>query len=84
MALLTRRSQQWFAAKLDFGVYFIGFSGARDAEVSAQLGAALKRDRGSGVKSLRCDGHDKDESCWLHGDCWCFSTRDPVPAEAPA
>ena len=84
MALLTRRSQQCFAAKLDFGVYFIAFSGARDEEVSTQLAAALKRDKGSGVKSLRCDGHDKDESCWLHGDGWCFSTRDPVPAESVA
>jgi protein-L-isoaspartate(D-aspartate) O-methyltransferase len=78
MALLTRRSQQCFAAKLDFGVYFIAFSGARAAEVSTQLGAALKRDKGSGVKSLRCDGHDKDESCWLHGDGWCFSTLEPL------
>jgi protein-L-isoaspartate(D-aspartate) O-methyltransferase len=77
MALLTRRSQQCFAAKLDFGVYFIAFSGARDEEVSTQLAAALKRDKGSGVKSLRCDGHDKDESCWLHGDGWCFSTLEP-------
>jgi protein-L-isoaspartate(D-aspartate) O-methyltransferase len=84
MALLTRKGSQCFAARLDFGVYFIGFSGARDPEVSAQLAAALHRDRGSGVRSLRCEGHDKDETCWLHGDGWCFSTRDPVQAESVA
>ena len=82
MALLTRRSERSFAARLDFGVYFIGFSGARDPEVSSQLAAALKRDKGSAVKSLRCDAHDKDETCWLHGDGWCFSTRDPAQADS--
>jgi protein-L-isoaspartate(D-aspartate) O-methyltransferase len=82
MALLTRRSEESFAAQLDYGVYFIGFRGARDPEVSSLLSEALHRDRGSGVKSLRCDAHDKDETCWLHGDGWCFSTCDPVPAES--
>ena len=80
MALLIRTSEQSLAAWLDFGVYFIGFSGARDPEVGSRLSASLRRDRGSGVRSLRCDRHDKDETCWLHGDGWCFSTRDPLPA----
>jgi protein-L-isoaspartate(D-aspartate) O-methyltransferase len=84
MALLTRKSAENFAARLDFGVYFIGFSGARDSEVSAQLAAALKRDQGSSVKSLRCEAHEKDETCWLHGDGWCFSARDPIQAELEA
>jgi protein-L-isoaspartate(D-aspartate) O-methyltransferase len=84
MALLTRTSEQSFAARLDYGVYFIGFSGARDPEAGSRLSAALRRDRGSGVRSLRCDRHDKDETCWLHGDAWCFSTRDPVHAGSAA
>jgi protein-L-isoaspartate(D-aspartate) O-methyltransferase len=84
MALLTRKTQENFAAHLDFGVYFIGFSGARDSEVSVRLAAALKRDQGSGVKSLRCEAHNGDETCWLHGDGWCFSARDPVSAESIA
>jgi protein-L-isoaspartate(D-aspartate) O-methyltransferase len=25
------------------------------------------------VRSLRCDAHAQDESCWLHRDGWCFS-----------
>ena len=84
MALVTRNSEYSFAARLDYGVYFIGFRGARDPEVSSRLSEALRRDRGSGVKSLRCDAHDQDETCWLHGEGWCFSTRDPVQAESDA
>jgi protein-L-isoaspartate(D-aspartate) O-methyltransferase len=82
MALLNRRSEDSFAARLYFGAYFIGFNGARDPAVSSLLRNALKRDRGVGVKSLRCDAHDKDETCWLHGDGWCFSTCEAVQADS--
>jgi len=82
MVLLNRRSEDYFAAQLMYGVQFIQFSGARDPEVGRQLGAALKRDEGAAVKSLRCDVHEKDETCWLHGDGWCFSIREPVPANS--
>ena len=73
--LLTRKSEESFAARLLCGVAFIDFSGARDPEVSIQLGKALRRDQGAPVKLLRCDSHAKEESCWLHGEGWCFSTR---------
>jgi protein-L-isoaspartate(D-aspartate) O-methyltransferase len=82
MALLTRKSEHSFAARLHFGVLFIGFSGARDPEVANQLAEALHRDQGKSVKSLRCDPHEKDETCWLHREAWCFSTRDPVQADS--
>ena len=82
MALLTRRSEDNFAAQLIYGVQFISFSGARDSEVSIQLAAALRRDEGAAVKSLRCDRHEKEESCWLHGNGWCFSIREPFPANS--
>lgn len=82
MALLTRNSMYSFAARLHFGVLFIGFSGARDPEVANQLAEALHRDQGKSVKSLRCDPHEKDETCWLHREAWCFSTRDPVQADS--
>jgi protein-L-isoaspartate(D-aspartate) O-methyltransferase len=84
MMLLTRKSADGFAARLLCGVAFIDFSGARDPEVSIQLGKALRRDQGAPVKSLRCDSHEKEESCWLHGDGWCFSTRAPLQAEPAA
>jgi protein-L-isoaspartate(D-aspartate) O-methyltransferase len=78
MAFLTRITEDNFAARLNFGTYFIPFSGACDPAVANQLAAALASDQGKNIKSLRCDPHDKDETCWLHGEGWCFSTRDPV------
>jgi protein-L-isoaspartate(D-aspartate) O-methyltransferase len=76
MAYLTRRSVDNFEARLMFGVQFIPFSGARDPKVSAELAQALDRDAGATVKSLRCDPHEKEDTCWLHGNGWCFSRLD--------
>jgi len=45
--------------------------------VSSELALALKRDQGATVRSLRSDAHEKNESCWLHGDGWCFSHCSP-------
>jgi len=75
MACLTRKREKSFEAKLSFGVQFIPFSGANDPEVSAQLSIALRRDKGAPVRSLRCEAHKKEDTCWLHGEGWCFSTR---------
>jgi protein-L-isoaspartate(D-aspartate) O-methyltransferase len=84
MAYLTRTSADRFSAKLCGSVFFVDFEGARDSAVSDQLARALKRDHGAGVRSLRCDAHDKDESCWLHGNGWCFSRRAPDELASPA
>ena len=73
MAHLTRASADHFAAMLEGSVFFVDFSGARDPAVSSELARALERDEGAGVRSLRCDVHVKEESCWLHGNGWCFS-----------
>lgn len=78
MALLTRRSADIFDARLHFGTYFIAFRGACDAQVAASLSKALSHDRGSTVRSLRCDTHEKDQTCWLHGNGRCFSTQEAV------
>ena len=84
MTLLTRKREDSFAVRLLCGVAFIDFSGARDPEVNSRLSKALQRDQGAPVKSLRCDSHEKEESCWLHGDGWCFSARAPLQAEPAA
>jgi protein-L-isoaspartate(D-aspartate) O-methyltransferase len=78
MAYLARRSADNFEARLTFGVQFIPFSGARDPQASIQLAEALNRDSGVPVKSLRCDPHVKNDTCWLHGEAWCFSKNEPV------
>ena len=84
MALLTRVSGEHFAVRLHGGVGFIGFHGARDPEVNRQLQEAFKRNRFSEVRSLRCDPHERDQSCWIHGDGWCFSRWEPVASEPAA
>jgi protein-L-isoaspartate(D-aspartate) O-methyltransferase len=73
MAHLVRFSAEHFAATLEGSVFFVDFSGARDLAVSSELARALERDGGASVRSLRCDIHLKEESCWLHGAGWCFS-----------
>jgi protein-L-isoaspartate(D-aspartate) O-methyltransferase len=80
MAQITRKTANLYAATLNGSVFFVDFAGARDSAVSNELALALKRDRGAAVRSLRCDVHEKDESCWLHGDGWCFSRRPAIAA----
>ena len=80
MASLTRKSANLYAATLTGSVFFVDFEGARDPAVIDDLAQALNRDNGSSVRSLRCDAHEKDESCWLHGSGWCFSRRATAPA----
>ena len=73
MAHLTRKSADLFAATLNGSVFFVDFAGARNPTYSSDLASALNRDQGASVRSLRCDPHEKDATCWLHGDGWCFS-----------
>ncbi|MGO9336728.1 MAG: protein-L-isoaspartate O-methyltransferase family protein [Terracidiphilus sp.] len=82
MAYLTRRNADHFEAHLTDGVQFIPFAGARDHAVSRELAAALNRDEGEPVKSLRCDPHEKEPTCWLHGNGWCFSCREAVTLDS--
>jgi protein-L-isoaspartate(D-aspartate) O-methyltransferase len=82
MVSLRRLSADSFAAHLEFGAQFIPFAGARDPVVSRRLSEALERDRGAPVRSLRCDVHAEDESCWLHGEGWCFSRSQVAPRYA--
>jgi protein-L-isoaspartate(D-aspartate) O-methyltransferase len=77
MAHLTREGSEWFRAELISSAFFIDFLGARDPAVSGELAQSLKRDQGASVRSLRCDRHEKDHTCWLHGSGWCFSRRMP-------
>jgi protein-L-isoaspartate(D-aspartate) O-methyltransferase len=50
--------------------------GLRTEAEAATLGRALADPAGRmAMKSLRRDQHDKDETCWLHGNGWCLSRR---------
>lgn len=77
MLLVQRFSKEKLSARFLCGAKFYEFSGARDPEISRRLTTAFMSDGGSGVKSLRCDAHVEDETCWLHGQGWCLSRRDP-------
>ncbi len=77
MALLTHTGPGGFAASLQGGVAFIEFQGARDMETGKRLAEALQQKGASRVRSLRRDAHEQDESCWLHGEGWCFSFHEP-------
>jgi protein-L-isoaspartate(D-aspartate) O-methyltransferase len=78
MLLVTREAEESFAARFLCPVGFIDFSGARDPDTSRRLAAALARDWGQAVRSLRRDHHAKGRTCWLHGEGWCLSRRLPV------
>jgi protein-L-isoaspartate(D-aspartate) O-methyltransferase len=83
MAYATRKSANLFAASLTGSVFFVDFEGARNSVINDELAKALNRDNGSSVRSLRCDAHEKDESCWLHGSGWCFSRRAAATESSP-
>jgi protein-L-isoaspartate(D-aspartate) O-methyltransferase len=76
--MVTRGAANAFAARFLCRVGFIPFEGARDEGVSRKLAAALKRDQGAAVKSLRRDSHTRDGTCWLHDRDWCLSSRAPA------
>lgn len=51
--------------------------GARDDGEAAALTRALYDPAGQGqMRSLRRDPHDREETCWLHGNGWCLSKRE--------
>ena len=68
-------------AELLCRAWFIPFTGGRDAALDARLAAAIEAGHDDLVRSLRLDRHVPDGSCWLHGDGFCLSWRDPDPAE---
>ena len=83
MLVITRETKDGFSARFLREVGFIDFRGARDSEVSRRLGAALARDGGKAVRSLRRDRHEKSRTCWLHGEGWCLSRRLPNAKQSP-
>ncbi len=78
MALLTRVSKLSFAARLQGGVSFIEFHGASHPDTGHRLAELFRHNHSNEVRSLRLDLHAKEESCWLHGEGWCFSRQEPL------
>jgi protein-L-isoaspartate(D-aspartate) O-methyltransferase len=75
------RCTDGFAAAFVCPTGIIHFAGARDAEANKRLMETWRDDlpRASKVASLRRDAHDKDPTCWLHGQDYCLSTKENGP-----
>jgi protein-L-isoaspartate(D-aspartate) O-methyltransferase len=67
-----------FSAKIVSGVGIFPCAGARARDAEATLANVLAGGGQRFVRSLRCDPHVRDETCWLHGDGFCFSTCAPA------
>ena len=52
--------------------------GTREDEDLAAISTAFTKGVPSKVSSLRIDPHDEEESCWLHGEGWCLSMKEPM------
>jgi protein-L-isoaspartate(D-aspartate) O-methyltransferase len=84
MLLVTRNAGGSYAARFLCQVGFIDFSGVRDPDTGRRLEAALARDGGEAVQSLRRDFHPKSKTCWLHEKDWCLSRQSPVATRSSA
>ena len=67
----------WLGAELLCRAWFIPFAGARDADLDRRLATQIEIGHADLVRSLRRDRHAPDGSCWLHGDQFCLSWREP-------
>ena len=73
MLRVDRRGAR-FAARSTGRVGFFPCTGARDVKEAAMLSFALGDAAGQlALKSLRRDQHQRDDTCWLHGEGWCLS-----------
>jgi protein-L-isoaspartate(D-aspartate) O-methyltransferase len=76
--LLRVDKAQGLAARVAGSVGIFHAQGLRDPAEAAALAAVVNDFAGrAALRSLRRDPHDKDDTCWLHGNGWCLSKRDP-------
>lgn len=76
MLRLTRTGEDVYAAKIVSAVMFIPCVGGQDETEADALRRALATGRHGAVRSLRRSG-EPDETAWLEGNGWWFSTREP-------
>lgn len=76
MLLVTRQSENTYAASALVRAAFIPCIGARDDEASRSLALALERQTLKDVRSLQ-RGTLPDGSAWCMGEGWWLSSREP-------
>ncbi len=69
------RASRRFSAAAVSAVGIYPCAGARTPDAERRLGRALGEGGQRFVRSLRLDPHQRDASCWLHGDDHCLSLR---------
>lgn len=75
MLLLTKQSDELYAARFLCGVQFVACIGAQDPQAARELETAFRRRAWAVVRSLyRNDS--PDETCWCAGRGWWLSTRE--------
>jgi protein-L-isoaspartate(D-aspartate) O-methyltransferase len=72
--LKVKREDQGYTAHFLGGVSVFHCEGSRDEEGNQRLREAFMRGVWGSVQSLRRDGHELSDTCWLHGDGFCLST----------
>lgn len=76
MLRLTRTGEDAYAAKIVSAAMFIPCVGGQDDQEVDALRRALSTGRHGAVRSLRRSG-EPDDTAWLAGEGWWFSTREP-------
>ncbi len=73
MMLITREASR-LSVRAISSVGIFPCIGAIEREADKRAAAALARTDYDSLSTLRRDSHPQDDSCWLHGDGFCFST----------
>ncbi len=75
--LRVDRAPHGLAARVAGSLGIFHAQGLRDPDEAAAIGQVVNDAAGrAALKWLRRDRHDRDETCWLHGDGWCLSKRE--------
>jgi protein-L-isoaspartate(D-aspartate) O-methyltransferase len=76
--MLIRREGDRYRAQFLTLVMIYSSTSVRDAEMNAALMKQISSKKVFSVQSLRRDSHEPEETCWLHGNGFCFSQRELV------
>lgn len=69
------REEAGYSARFISPVMIFPCIGSRDAKSNQRLREAMMKGTWGNVRSLRRDPHETSDTCWLHGDRFCLSTR---------
>jgi protein-L-isoaspartate(D-aspartate) O-methyltransferase len=72
--LRVKREIRVYPARFIFTTQVFHCLGGRDAELSEHLHRGFARGEWKSVQSLRREPHERNKTCWLHGDGFCLST----------